>query len=320
MKVFPYLSEIIACFMFSSVPVILKSVDISFLYKIVISILSVFIPAFSVFLYYKKKKNIDFKFSSLLTNNRQRQIGLLFSIYYYCLYYGFIIIPVSIAIPIFMLSPIMMALLDNIIYGTILNNGQIGSFIIAFIGVLLVVVSKTKINNENIYFGSLLIFISAAIYAYVYTQIKHTIPEDIEKYQFDTINFEMLETLTIPLIVSVFILIVFNLVNINYSHIIPKKLQPILPNFKDIIFMVSVLFILSYVGNLMYLYSYNNLPLTTYGALENMEVIASLVIGYYFLSEDITKQKIIGCLTIISGILLELYFRQQNVKQIKSDS
>ena len=78
--------------------------------------------------------------------------------------------------------------------------------------------------------------------------------------------------------------------------------------------MLSVLFILSYVGNLMYLYSYNNLPLTTYGALENMEVIASLVIGYYFLSEDITKQKIIGCFTIISGILLELYFRQHNVK------
>ena len=83
----------------------------------------------------------------------------------------------------------------------------------------------------------------------------------------------------------------------------------------DMIKMFFLFIILNYGHNIAFFYAYNNIPLSIYGALENNNVIASLIIGYFILNEDITPKKIIGCIMIIIGILSGVYY--ENDKKLK---
>ena len=44
--------------------------------------------------------------------------------------------------------------------------------------------------------------------------------------------------------------------------------------------------------------------------------IMSLLVGYFLLNEHISLQKIIGCIIVITGIILEILFK--NISNIKS--
>ena len=50
--IFPYIAEPIGCFMFATLPVILKKFDVPLPYKITLGILAVFVPSLVVVNYY----------------------------------------------------------------------------------------------------------------------------------------------------------------------------------------------------------------------------------------------------------------------------
>jgi len=315
--ILPYITETIGCFLFAFLPVILKKFDVPLQYKITLGILAVFIPSLIVVYYYSNEYGLNFNITELLYNKKRLFSGLLFSLVYYCTYIGFYILPVSMAIPIFMFGPIIMTILDRIINKTPLNIAQIISFFISFIGILLVVVSKVKISKKLVAIGSLLVFIATFIYSYLFTILKHIIPQNIKKNKFDMANYELLLASFITLMISTLISITLLIFNTFNKNLLYKFLQHSSLNLRDMLYVFISIFIISYIGNTLYYYSYSTLPISTYGILENFEVIASLIIGYIFLKEKITPLKIIGCFTIITGILMELFFKnKKNILQI----
>jgi drug/metabolite transporter (DMT)-like permease len=312
-----YITEPIGCFLFAFLPVILKKFDVPLQYKITLGILAIFIPSFIVVHYYSNEYGLNFNITELLYNKKKIFYGLLYSIYYYTSYIGFNILPVSMSIPIYMCGPIIMTILDRIINKTPLNIAQIISFIISLIGILLVVVSEVKISKKLLAIGSLLVFISTFIYAYLFTILKNIIPKKIKKYKIDMVNYELLLGSFLTLIISTLISITLLIFNTFNKNLLYKSLQHSSLNLRDMLYVFISIFIISYIGNSLFYYSYSSLPISTYGVLENFEVIASLIIGYFFLKEKITSIKIIGCFTIISGILMELYFKnKKNILQI----
>jgi len=52
------------------------------------------------------------------------------------------------------------------------------------------------------------------------------------------------------------------------------------------------------------------MPLSSYGVLENTEVIAAMVIGYLFLDEHMSLKKIFGSIIIVLGIVIEIFFKE----------
>jgi drug/metabolite transporter (DMT)-like permease len=314
--VLPYITEPIGCFMFAFLPVILKKFDVPLQYKITLGILAVFVPSLIVVHYYSNKYHINFNLTELFDKKRLFS-GLLYSLYFYLSYTGFNILPVSMSIPIFMSGPIIMTILDRIINKTPLNIAQIISFVISFIGILLVVVSKVKINKNLVAIGSLLVFSATFIYAYIFTTLKQLIPPNVQKHTFDMVNYELLIGSFIPLIISSLISIILLISNTFNKNVLPISLQHGVLNLKHILYVLISIFIISYIGNALYFFSYSTLPISTYGILENIEVIASLIIGYLFLNEKITPLKIGGCFTIVTGIIMELYFKnKKNILQI----
>jgi drug/metabolite transporter (DMT)-like permease len=315
--ILPYIAEPVGCFMFAFLPVILKKFDVPLQYKITLGILAVFVPSLIVVNYYSNKYNMNFNLTQLFKEKNLSFFGLLYFLYIYLSYTGFNILPVSMSIPIFMSGPIIMTILDRIINKTPLNIAQIMSFVISFIGILLVVISKVKINKNLVAIGSLLVFSATFIYAYIFTTLKQFIPPNVQKHTFDMVNYELLISSFIPLIISSLISIIslaFNTFNKNALH--PTLHHGVL-NIKHMLSVFISIFIISYVGNALYYYSYSTLPISTYGILENIEVIASLIIGYLFLNEKITPLKIGGCFTIVTGIIMELYFKnKKNILQI----
>jgi len=315
--ILPYITEPIGCFMFAFLPVILKKFDVPLAYKITLGILAVFIPSLIFVQYYSNKYNISFVLSELFTDKKRLFSGVLYTFYIYLSYIGFNILPVSMSIPIFMSGPIIMAILDRIINKTPINIAQILSFIISFIGILLVVVSKVKINRNLVVIGSLLVFSATFIYAYIFTTLKQLIPTNVQKHTFDMVNYELLISSFIPLIISSLLSIILLISNLVNKKLIPNSLHHGPLNLKHMLSVFISIFIISYIGNTFYYYSYSTLPISTYGILENIEVIASLIIGYIFLKEKITPLKIAGCFTIITGIITELYFKnKKNILQI----
>jgi len=315
--ILPYLAEPFGCFMFASLPVVLKKFDVPLPYKITLGILAVFVPSLLVVSYYSNKYNLKFRLAELFEDKKRLLAGFLYTAYVYFQYAGFNILPVSMSIPIFMSGPIIMTILDRIINKTPLNIAQLMAFVISFIGIFLVVSSKVKISKKLIAVGSLLVFSATVSYAFALLILKQVIPPEVKKYTLDMVNYELLITSFISLIISTLISVILLLFNLFNQKLLPSVLHHKALNIKHMVYVFISIFIISYIGNVFYYYSYSTLPLSTYGILENIEVIAALIIGYMFLNEKITPLKIGGCFTIILGIVMELYFKNnKNIMQI----
>ena len=105
--------------MFSLIPVILKKINIPLQYIITLGILSIFIPSIIIFNLYNSNK---YKIKELFKNKKNIKIGLLNTIYIYFIYIGTKILPISISIPIYMLSPMIMSVLDIYINNSTFNS------------------------------------------------------------------------------------------------------------------------------------------------------------------------------------------------------
>lgn len=297
----PIIIEIIGIFLFTLTPIILKKYDINILLKTFLSTFVVAISSLIVIYFYDEKYTLDYNIAKIFTNKTSLIIGILQTIYYFSLYYGLYLLPVSIGIPLFMLSPIIMTIMDKFVNGIEINMGQIIGFIISFIGIILVVFSKSHTSFRQIVIGSIFIIICVLCYAYVFTQMKKIVPEEEKKYLINSLNIQLLNYTFIPVLIyfiSIIVIYIFN----------PKNIQ--IPNIGIIMQLIVIFFFLAYVSNNFYFYAYNNLSISTYGAIRNVGIIISMILGFFLLNEEMTIRKIIGSVIIIIGILVEIYFRK----------
>ena len=307
-----YLTMIIGSFMYISETVILKKFKhISLVNKLFIICLSAMIPSLLVTYKYK-----NFDFMSLFTNKNRLLVGLLMTIFFISAYNGYKILPTSYSVPLFMTTPLLMMIFDGIIENSKLNIKQLLCGLFSFIGVLIVSFEKVNIDKSLLKTGIISMIVGIVTYSLAYTLQKYT-PErtflkgdsekedrDKKKPIIERVHLNLLNIFTLPFIVV-------SLLSLVDKKYFPSTYRGKTPTMKEFITLILVFLLLNYGHNVAFFYSYNNLPINIYGALENTNVIASLIIGSFFLKEKITIRKIIGCLVIITGIIGNIKYKNE---------
>lgn len=317
-KKYAIILMVIAAFLQSLYPVFLKKYKVSFIYQIIISTLAVLIPSTAVVSYYNTSMSNKFQFKDLFLNKNRLCYGFLLTVFYYLGTYGFKILPLSVSLPIFMLFPITILIGNRLINKIEFSMAQFLGAMTTFIGILIICYSKTKVKGGLPLQAILAMFFGTISLGFAYTILKVTpertfIKEDANKmndYE-DTIpelfrvNVQMVQETMLPLLMSILLLIFLNIY--NKSTLTKFMLKEPFDKSSVIAFLAAT-FTITYTYNMFYFESYNNLSPALYSSLENLEVIFSLIIGYVVLNEKIGMKKIIGCILIIVGVSVNVYF------------
>ena len=68
-------------------------------------------------------------------------------------------------------------------------------------------------------------------------------------------------------------------------------------------------FVTQVLGGFSNVYAYQHLSTTVYAAIDNFNTVFAFLIGYFVLKENISINKIIGCVLMFAGVGLNLYTR-----------
>ena len=295
-------------FLFPMQPVLLKS----YKYKsLIMSLLQGIINCatyFSIILYYLNYNNISFSFIDFYTNKLQLIIQL-FGFYAIIIFaYTFPLLPASISVPMFALWSVFLDLLSKEFYGINITTGQYASFIVVLAGVLVISYSPVKTKNQFSFIPILLLISGIFSLSLVFSLLSAV------EYSEEIKNHKLLKTSLNSSLTSTG-LVAGVLVLIGVSRLFNNKDLPSLlnitkyPSIKDTLFIMVGYFFTSSIMNLMNVTGYDNLPTTTYAVLDNTSIIASMIIGYIFLKEKISYQKIAGAIVVILGIGINIHYR-----------
>jgi len=317
-KKYAIILMVIATFLYALGPVFLKKYKVSFIYQVIILCLGILIPSTSIVSYYNASMSNKFQFKELFLNKNRLVYGFLLTLFYYLCTYGFKILPLSISLPIFMLFPITLVITQRLINKIEFNIMQVLGSIITFIGIIFICYSKNKIKGGLPREAILAMLIGTIAFGLGYTILKVTpertfIKEDANKMNdyeetipdFMKANIDLIQTTAIPLLISILLLIFINIYN---KSKLSKFMLNETFNKSSFIAFLAVSITITYTYNMLYFESYNNLSAALYSSLENLEVIFSLIIGYLVLNEKIGLKKIIGCILIITGVTVNVYF------------
>lgn len=333
-SVLPYIIMTIGSFLYVFETVILKHFKhVPLVHQLFSICFSATTPSIFVVMYYKylnfKNKipasKYDFNFSSIFTNKNRLLVEILMVIFFITAYNGYKTLPASFSVPIFMLAPLMLLFLSRFINKTKINIGQIISAFVSLFGVVLVSYSKTSVDKKTLKIGIITMVIGLLCYATAYTlqkyspkrvflkgAIKKEHEVDNKKPMIEKLHINLLNIFALPFLVFGVLSVVILYLPKSFMNKLPIPYQGNTFHPKDMLKMVFAFFIFNYGHNLAFFFAYNNLPLSIYGALENNNVLASLIIGYFVLKEKMTLQKLIGCAIIVIGILSGVHFEKDN--------
>ena len=296
-------------FLFPMQSVLLKSYKYNTLIMTFLLALINSIVFFSIIFYYITYNNISFSFIDFYTN--KLSLILQFAGFYFLIMvaYTFPVIPASISVPMFALWPVFLDLLSKEFYGINITTGQYVSFIVVLVGVLVISYSPIKIKNQFSFINILLLISGIFSLSFVYSLLSAVeYSEEIKKNNILKSSCDITLYTTIGPLLGVLLLI-------GGSQLFNKKDLPSLlkitkyPGIKDALFIMVGYFFTASLFNILNVTGYDNLPTTTYAVLDNTSVIASMIIGYIFLKEKISYQKIAGAIVVILGIGINIYYR-----------
>ncbi len=311
--------------LFALNPVLLKSNNSPFIYKALFSTITVVIPSVIYIIVgnlfdedYDEYEQDKREFSTLLLNSNTYISSIAYFLFTIIFFYCQQTLPISISLPVFMLYPFILVLLNRVINKEHINIGEVIGGIITFIGIVILSKSPLKVKPPNYLFKVLLCLIAAACCAISYIFLKTTEDriiakesggeiEKLKKSKKATYNIHanMLLLNTIPSLIFILILLCKNTIfRHKYNNSMLFKGDYRLKTIGEL-FIYS--FILQYGCNILTQYGYINLDSVTYSALVNSSVLFAFIYGRIFFKETVNLQKIIGFVIIISGIILNIY-------------
>lgn len=305
---------------------IIKSVSISPMYQLFINTFVLLLPSLIVCLIYQRVQHTD-DIKLLFVDKEYILIGISQFIGLLALTICFKLLPISYIIPMLSMISISTVLFDKYLNDDDINIGQLGSFFITIIGIIIISVytntssskDKKNISTKN----NFIIGITCMIFLIIWTGLKYAIlkkklPSKEKKYEFEEINYTILSMSLIPTILSFILCIILTILNIYYPLSFTHPIVNLkIPSIKNILICSFGYFVVLYIRYLCMYYGYDNMNISTFSIISNLQIVSSLVIGYLFLKEKITISKIIGCIIIIIGICLEIYFKEQDdIKKI----
>lgn len=302
-KIFMILLYLFGTFLYDFNSTIIKTINISLLHKLLISV------AISVALSILSIKLIKPEFS-LKLNTQSLWVSLLYFIQTVLLFVSFLILPISVALPLNFGGAIISVDIFNKLINNINGNfSQWISNIIIIIGLITACYSKTNTNYKYFSIGIILCFVWAIIDGYNMVSIRNNKTEDnIHKKDNDSINLskELFESNVkiyklsiVSFIILSFVMIIIKIFNIKKIPLLFNNKS----NINDLLKFSGYQIILSYIGFLLIYISLDNLNISIWGSFYAVNVIFSLIIGKTLLNEKIGTRKTIGCLLIIGGII-----------------
>ena len=287
----------IGLFLFVINSIIIKSFDIKFMNKTLLSIISVIVPS----IIYIKFNDPNYNY---VLNNNKLMVSILYFIQTLILFLTYKLMPISLALPITFGSSILFIDMLNLL----INNKPFGDYrkwianIIIILG--LFIISNSKINNKYKYIGIgvILSIIWGLIDAYTMISKENKKKNEKELLKINKIIYELN---IFGVIVLSFIISFVKIFNISdYYNIFDKTL-----NIRLIINFLLIQLITYYIAFLCLFYGLDNINISIWGAMFSLLIIFSVILGKIFLNENIGINKIIGLIIIISGLLVKFIYQ-----------
>lgn len=285
---FPYITEFIGSLMFVLLSIPLKYINLCSIHKTFITALCLLI--ISYFFLKITKQGHKIKETDIIQNKSKIRVSFLYSLFLLGLVTGFQYLPVSLALPLHM-SIVPFTLITNYFLNKkIPNLYQVLGSIIIFIGIILASIQKEKYTPTFIV-GIIALIISSISMSFVAPIMKKEIP--------DNINNSFIKTNLMLFDNNFFGIIILGIISILYT-LIKKEIPKII----DVIKMIMVVLFFQYIIYLFYYFSLEKLSVNKFLIFSNIEIVISLILGYFFFKEHISLYKIIGIILIIFGIFL----------------
>ena len=316
MNLLGILSVIFAQGLFNLNPIILKSNNSPFIYKLIFSNLTLVIPSF-IFLYLNDKNYFN-DLKILLINKNTILSSICYFLYTILFFYSQKVLPITISLPLFMLYPFLILILNRLINLDKINIGELIGGFITIIGIFLLSNSPIKNKPTNYVLKLLICIFSGFLCAFSYTLLKtnknrkifNTDSNKIKDFEnkqstIFNIHINMLLLNSIPFLLFLPFFIYNKLTSKNNK--INKMLFDGNSNIISLIKLFIIVFIIQYFSGLSLYYGYNTLKPDIYSAVLNVSVIFAFIYGNYFYNEEINYHKIVSCLIILFGIFINIY-------------
>jgi drug/metabolite transporter (DMT)-like permease len=288
---------IIGIFLFVINSIIIKSFDIKFMNKTLLSIISVIVPS----IIYIKFNDPNYNY---VLNNKKLMVSILYFIQTLILFLTYKLMPISLALPITFGSSILFIDMLNLL----INNKPFGDYrkwianLIIIFG--LFIISNSKINNKYKYIGIgvILSIIWGLIDAYTMISKENKKKDEKELLKINKIIYELN---IFGVIVLSFIISFVKIFNISdYYNIFDKTVH-----IRLIIKFLFIQLITYYIAFLCLFYGLDNINISIWGAMSSLLIIFSVILGKIFLNENIGINKIIGLIIIISGLFIKFIYQ-----------
>ena len=290
--VFPYIAEIIGCTMFVAISIPMKYIKIDPMYKLFIVALVLSSSTLIYILSTQQSEKIKFNLLQDITNHNNIIQSLVYTTFIIGITIGFQFVPVSIAVPLGTLVTPFALIFNKFINNVEPTLYQIIGSAIAFIGIVITSFQREKMKLEYLY-GIITTIIGSAGLAYVNSVSRNHISSNITNILFKN-NVEIFNNTYISVIILGIIAIVYGLYKrVKVSLIEVGKL-------------IAALFFFQYIGYQFVHFAYNKISENNFMEFMNIEMIISVIIGYFVFGENINMKKIIGIIVIISGIFLSI--------------
>lgn len=300
-----YISFILSVILSSLRPLLFKRYKEYFFITVYLSNLSMYLGSLLYMMYESKEKEnyglINHIKKTFLPKNII--LSIMSSIRFISKQLSYILLPLSVSVPLTNLWIISAVIFDKILYAGIISSVQYISIGILLLGAILVSFDKIignsnrNISTMNYFYGLFSVLISIIFGGYVYTKFKDIVSVNLDPgFTMGIESGGSVIALTLIMIVGY----MFNLFNI-------PKVEDMVIIFLLLTFLFNISIILKFIG-------FEKVPLVDTILISQSSIIVSVLVGFLYFKESITIHKIIGIIAIIIGSVIGIIFHSRNIK------
>ena len=255
----PYLAMISASVLFTLIIPLVKRYPVHIAYHI----LSINAVAVGIALVANKQSKIS-PIEALIQDPNRILVGVLFTLYTFCIIYGYSHVPMTVALPIFMTAPLVILFGSRYINGTVYTRKQFTLTLLCLIGVIMI--TYVHIPDPIAQYKGVVALVLASLgygLAYVFLK-KNAMNTTVSKSPMERMHNQLLDITLVPMLCTI-------------VYILVK--QPPGPSVQTIGILIVAYIMLSYAAQMGYLYAFNNIPIGNFGIMLNVEIIAALLLG-----------------------------------------
>lgn len=320
----------------------LKRFHVGLTYELAVLLLAMFVPSVCIVLYFHARKsssqpnansNARNLWAGLFTDRRRLAVGAYTLGYFALTYSAYRLLPITLAMPLFVTYPIMDVFLSSWVNGTPLPTWkQSGAIALLVVGVAAFFYDAIGTVMTPTVVGGIVLGVLGALsmaLRMIYTAHRPTAGAPVRARQdiqlahpdahtVEVLGVQMLETSTLACIVFVVLACVLMCVPESWlgqlrAWGVPDALtdRSVRGGAPTLLIMFVCFVVLSFGGNTLLIAADDRLPTQVYASGVYLMVLFSVIAGYMFLGESATPAKLVGLALVLTGGGLLVYWRDR---------